>query len=319
MLDIIRKQLLPPVLLMLVAAGCSDGTTSQTAQVSLALTDASGDVDSVWVQLGEIYLQGGDGEGHVTLLSEDDASSLGLVELTHLAGTTLDLVSDVEVGAGTYGQLRFVVKGAVLETEQGDVYTYNATHPYGAPSTGSLTCPSCSQTGIKVVLPGDVANLEGGAHLIVLDFDVSQSFGHPTGQLTDWVMHPVILGADLGFTGGVSGTVDVERDTNGDPLVTIPECPAGTPRDLTAFVPGAVAQTLTDGVGDPLTATTTVRADSSFSFPYLSPDEWDLGYVGDIELSGYTLTFTADAPGIVDVTSGADSQVEYTITSATCS
>ncbi len=319
MMDVIRKQLLPPVLLMLVAAACNDGTSSQTAQVSLALTDAAGDVDSVWVQLGEVYLQGGDGEGHVTLLSEDDAAALGLVELTHLAGTTLDLVSDVEVGAGTYGQLRFIVKGAVLETEQGDVYTYNATHPYGTPATGSLTCPSCSQTGIKVVLPGDEASLEAGAHLLVLDFDVSQSFGHPTGQLADWVMHPVILGADLGFTGGVSGTVDVERDTNGDPLVAIPECPAGTARDLTAFVPQAVAQTLTDGVGDPVTATTTVAADSSFSFSYLAPDQWDLGYVADVDFSGSTLTFTADAPGIVDVTSGADLQVEYTITSATCS
>jgi hypothetical protein len=255
----------------------------------------------------------------VTLLSQEDASGLGLIEITELVGTTLDLVSDVEIGAGNYGQLRFVIDGAVLETEEGGVFTLNATHPDGLAATGSLTCPSCTQTGIKVLLPGEVANLEAGAHLIVLDFDVSQSFGHPTGQPTQWVMSPVIRGAEFGFTGTVSGTVDVERDTNGDPLVTIPECPAGTPRDLRAFVPLAVAQTLTDDVGDPLTATTSVATDGSFSFPYLSPDGYDFGLVADIDFDGDTLTFVATEPGVMNVLSGAQLELAYTITSATCS
>jgi len=283
------------------------------------LTDNPGDVDSVWIDLQEIYLQGGGAGGRVTLLSEADADGLGLIELTQLAGTTLDLVSDVEITAGNYGQLRFVIDGAVLETEDSGVFTLNAAHPHGAASTGSLTCPSCTNTGIKVLLPGDVANLDGGAHIIVLDFDVSQSFGHPTGQLTAWVMHPVIRGAELGFTGNVSGVVDVQRDANGDPLVTIPECPAGTDRDITEFVPQAVAETLTDDLGDPLTATTAVAADGSFSFPYLHPDEYDLGYVADIDFGGSTLTFVATGPGIVAVTSAAALDLEYTITSATCS
>jgi hypothetical protein len=285
----------------------------------LALTDNPGDVESVWVDVGEIYLQGGGALGRVVLLSEGEADALGLIELTELAGTTLDLVSDVEIGAGNYGQLRFVIDGAVLETEQGDVFTLDATHPDGLPATGSLTCPSCTDTGIKVLLPGEVADLDEGAHLIVLDFDVSQSFGHPTGQPTEWVMHPVIRGAELGFTGNVSGTVDVERDTNGDPLVTIPECPAGTPRDLTAFVPRAVAQTLTDDLGDPITATAVVAGDGSFSFSFLSPDGYDFGYVSEIELGTSILTFVATAPGVLDVSSGADLDVEYVITSATCS
>jgi hypothetical protein len=307
------------MVLALLVAACSDATNGETAVVSLALTDNPGDVESVWVDLGEIYLQGGGAPGRVSLLSEDEADALGLIELTELAGTTLDLVSDVEISAGNYGQLRFVIDGAVLETEQGDVFTLNATHPDGLAATGSLTCPSCTDTGIKVLLPGEVADLGAGAHLIVLDFDVSQSFGHPTGQPTEWVMHPVIRGAELGFTGNVSGTVDVERDANGDPLVIIPECPAGTPRDLTAFVPRAVAQTLTDDLGDPVTATAVVAGDGSFSFPYLHPDGYDLGYVSEIELGTSVLTFVATAPGVLDVASGADLVVEYVITSATCS
>jgi Domain of unknown function (DUF4382) len=253
-------------------------------------------------------------------VSGDAATALGLMDITQLAGRTLDLASDVEIGAANYGQLRFVVTGAVLETEEGGVYTFNATPPDGATPTGSLTCPSCTQTGLKVLLPGDVANLEAGAHLLVLDFDVSQSFGHPTGRPTAWVMDPVIRGAELGFTGLVSGTVDVERDTDGNPLVTIPECPTGTVRDLTAFVPQAVAHTLTDGAGDALTVTTQVAADGSFSFPYLAPDGYDLGYSANVDFGGSTLTFDATAaPGTVDVTSGSESHVDYTITSASCS
>lgn len=300
----------------LAGAACNDGSGPEFAQVSLVLTDAPGDVDSVWVEIGEIYLQGGG--GRTTLLSEDDAAGLGLIELTQLSGTTLDLVTDVTIDAGNYGQLRFVVEGAVLETEDGEVFTYNATHPHGAPATGALICPSCSSTGIKVLLPGDVANLEAGAHIIVLDFDVSQSFGHDTGG-TSWVMHPVIRGVEIGFTGAITGAVDVARDSGGDPLVTIPECPAGTPRGLSAFVPVAVAETLTDDLGDPLTATTSVNDDGTFAFPYLHPDDYDLSHVTDVELDGSTLTFVATAPGIVDVTDGGNVQVTYTITAATCS
>jgi len=302
--------------LPLLGTACSD-QGPEIAYVSLALTDAPGDVDSVWVEIGEIYLQGGGG-GRVTLLDEDDAEALGLIEITRLAGATLDLVSDVTVDAGNYGQLRFVVEGAVLETEDGEVFTYNASHPHGAVATGSLTCPSCTTSGLKVLLPGDVANLEAGAHLIVLDFDVSQSFGHDTGG-SSWVMHPVIRGAEVEFSGSVTGTVDVARNSGGTPLVTIPQCPAGTPRDITAFVPVAVAQTLTDDLGDPVTATTTVRSDSSFSFPYLHPDSYDLDYVVDVVFGTDTLEFVATAPGIVTVGDGAQVTVTYTITAATCS
>lgn len=319
MKDKIHSRIVTLMAVAALAVGCSDGTSSDPAYVSLALTDAPGDVDSVWVEIDEIYLQGGAADGRTPLLSSEDADGLGLIELTRLPGTTVDLVSDVEVTAGNYGQLRFVIEGAVLETEGGDVYTLNASHPHGTPATGSLTCPSCTESGIKVLLPGDVANLEAGAHIIVIDFDVAQSFGHPTGDPTKWVMHPVIRGAELGFTGAVTGVVDVERDTEGEPLVTIPECPAGTPRNLTAFVPSAEAQTLTDDLGDPVVATTAVAEDGTFSFPYLTPDDYDFGYVVDVEYDGATLTFGATAPGILDVTSASDLEVEYTITSATCS
>jgi hypothetical protein len=302
-----------------VLAGCDDSTGSDTALISLALTDEAGDVAAVWVEIDEIYLQGGGNEGRVTLLDQDQADALGQIELTELAGTTLDLVGEVEISAGNYGQLRFVIEGAVLETEGGEVFTFNAAHPDGTASTGDLNCPSCDQTGVKVQLPGDEANLASGSHLLVLDFDVFQSFGRAAGNSGMWVMAPVIRGAEVGFTGSIAGTVDVERDANQDPLVTIPECPAGTPRDLTSFVPTATAQTLVDDLGQPLMATTEVAVDGTFSLGFLSPDSYDLGFVADIDFDGATLTFEADAPGVVAVASGGSGDVAYTITAATCS
>jgi hypothetical protein len=185
--------------------------------------------------------------------------------------------------------------------------------------TSARASVSCAQSGLKVVLPGDIADLEVGAHLIVLDFDVSQSFGHVAGQSGQWVMHPVIHATEVGFSGAVTGTVDVERDIAGLALVTIPECPTGTPRDLSAFMPVAVAQTLTDDLGEPVVAGTTVASNGSFSFLFLHPDEYDFGFVSDVEFGDATLTFEADAPGIVEVTSDANLVVTYTITSADCS
>lgn len=314
MIPIPSRWLVPLALVPLFLSACSDGPLGAgTARVSLALTDNPGDVAAVWVEIDEIYLQGGGNQGRTTLLDQAQADALGLIELTQLAGTTLDLVSDVDIPAGNYGQLRFVIEGAVLETDDEEVFTYNAVHPDEKPTTGSLTCPSCAQTGIKVLLPGEVADLEGGAHLIVLDFDVSQSFGRVAGLSGSWVMSPVIHTAELGFTGAVTGVVDVAAG------VSIPECPAGTPRDLTAFIPEAVAENLLDDLNNPVTTTTAVASDGSFSFPFLHPDEYDFGFVTDVDFGGATLTFGADSPGLVDVTSGANLVVSYTITSAECS
>jgi hypothetical protein len=299
-------------LLPLAAWACDDGMGAETAYVSLALTDAEGDVAAVWVEIGEIYLQGGGNQGRVTLLSESDADLLGPVELTSLAGTTLDLVEDVAVPPGNYGQLRFVLEGAVLETEEGEVYSMGLDHPTIETTPGPLVCPSCEPSGVKVTLPGAVADLEAGAHLIVLHFDVAQSFGRMAGGSGAWVMHPVISGAELGFTGAVTGTVEVE------PPLEIPDCPAGSSRDLTAFVPQAVAATLEDEFGDPLTLTAAVAADGSFAFPFLTPDDYTMGFVSEIGFDGSTLTFGATAPGLVTVTSGGALELAYTITSAVC-
>lgn len=314
-----RRSALPLALVLALAPGaCSDGDdptdpgADGPARLNVVITDAPGDVAAAWLQFDRIYLQGADGP--VELLAEPT----GLVEITELVGTALLLAEEVEVTPGLYGQLRFVVGGGVLESDAGDVYVLGgAEHPDGLPATGDLQCPSCQQSGLKVILPGDEMDLEAGETTLVLDFDVSQSFGHKAGNSGKWVMRPTMHGSwiegDPVLGPVVTGTVGLAEG------VTIPACPAGTARGVDDFVPVATSTTV---VGDDealLIQTGTTAADGSFLLGPLVPDVWTLGYLATLELEGGDLVFEATvAPASVTVGDAGVTGVEYTITSATC-
>jgi hypothetical protein len=124
-------------------------------------------------------------------------------DLLTLAGTTADLVVDADVPSGTYAHLRFVISGACIavENESGgsDIYTtdgYDST-PCGGPATGILQAPSYAQSGLKVVLDEGVLAIVGPQKILLVDFDVEQSFGHVAGQVGKWVMHPVVTGGEI--------------------------------------------------------------------------------------------------------------------------
>lgn len=291
-----------------------DGMTS----LSVLLTDAPGAVAAVWVDISEIYLQGDDGA--VVLLDEPT----GLIEITELVGTSQTLVSDAEVDASSYGQLRMVVAAAVLETESGDVYTLGgAEHPDGLESTGNLMCPSCAQSGLKVVIPNDI-ELEEGAAALLLDFDVAQSFGHQAGNSGMWIMRPVVHATlvadengdgipDIEQAGSIVGTVALADG------VVLPECPAGTPRSVQDFVPTATAQTLVDDEGGAIVRTGAMLDGGGFVMSYLTPDTYTLGYQAELDLGTATFAFTASVdPTEATVTDGEFDGVAYTITAATC-
>lgn len=315
------------LLFLFVVAACDNGVVGaddddngdpSAALVSIYLTDAPGDVEAVWVDVVEIYLQGGEGSGDRTVLLDEPT---GLIELTSLAGTATPLVLDEEVEPGPYGQLRFVIGGAVLETSDGRVFAKDgAEHPEGLETTGTLMCPSCSQTGIKVLLRDEDLVLEGGAEDYLLDFDVTQSFGRQAGQSGMWVMHPVIHGVRMIEMGSVSGTVVLATDGEGNPVVDIPQCPAGTDRDLTDFVPLATAWTLEDDEGDPVVRTGFTTADGTFRILGLVPDGYTLGYVGELEFEGASLHWAATVdPAEVEVGEGEEvADVVFTVTGASC-
>jgi hypothetical protein len=304
------------LLLTLAAAACSSGDPampgSDQARLTVRLTDAPGDVAAAWVEITRIYLQGN--EGAVDLLDEPT----DLIELTELVGTSVVLAEDVELEPGSYGQLRFVIGGAVLEAKDGRVYSLDgAQHPGGLPATGELHCPSCQQSGLKVILPGDAFELEEGETTVTLDFDVSESFGHRAGNSGRWIMRPTIHGTWVAGGDGmgalVTGTVALAQD------VVIPACPAGQPRSLEDFVPRATSTTLVDEEGTLLVRNGVTGADGVFVLGPLPVDSWGLGHLAALALDGADLVFEATVtPSQVVIDSGNVTGVSYLITSATC-
>ncbi|MGI9625889.1 MAG: DUF4382 domain-containing protein [Longimicrobiales bacterium] len=298
------------VAVCLLFLGCGDGATSSgSARLDVFLTDAPGDVSNVWVQIGAVYFQGTGGRSDVL------TDPTELIELTSLVGTSLQLVQAAELSPGSYSQLRFVIDAAVLETKGGEVYQFGgAEHPDGDPVTGALQCPSCSTSGLKVVLGPAGLTLAEGENVLMLDFDVAQSFGHQAGGSGGWVMHPVIHGTEVegGTPASISGTV-----VSG---VTIPECPAGAPRSAGDFIPTATAASMTDDDGNPVLRTGTVQPDGTFTIGFVQPDDYSMSAVTALGLGAFSLNFEATVvPAEVTVAQGSTvAGVAYSITSATC-
>lgn len=179
--------------------GCSDSTSAGNAKLSILLTDAPGDVKTAVVTIDEIYLQG---SGRVVLMDQPVTT-----DLLTLANSTAELVKDAVVPAGSYGQLRFVVSGAYIEVENGDgttsIYATSPDYaglPPGAQVAGTLETPSFDESGLKVNVPDGALHLAAEEKILLVDFDVSQSFGHAAGGSGQWVMHPVIHGTQLAET-----------------------------------------------------------------------------------------------------------------------
>lgn len=180
-------------------ASCDSPTDLGSGTLNLFLTDAPGDVLSAVVTIDRIYLQpdSGSDAGRIILREADVTTDLlTLVDSTHA------LIEGVEIPEGRYGQLRFVISGAyiVVEGEAGETEIYASSPSYHAlPAdavvTGSLQMPSFAQSGLKVNLPGDaIVVADDGVVTLVVDFDVSQSFGKLAGGSGQWVMTPVLQG-----------------------------------------------------------------------------------------------------------------------------
>ncbi len=299
--------------------GCDDTSTNgpgeDTAQLSLYLTDAPGDVEEVWVEIQGVSLQGG-GDGPVDLLG----SPTELIPITDLVGVAQLLAADVELEEGTYNQLRMRVGDAALLSAEGTVYLKGdpvlPEHLRGLP-TGELQCPSCSQSGLKITVPNGEIDLEGGSTSLVLDFDVAESFGHKAGKSGKWVMHPVIHGIltdTPASAGAILGTVALASG------VTIPECPTGDARAITDFVPTATSLALVDGDGNPIVRNGSVAADGTFQIRFLVPGGYTLGYRSQVAMGeDFVLTFTATVdPTQVTVAHAEVAGVAYTVQTAAC-
>jgi hypothetical protein len=292
--------------------------------LSVFLTDAPGDVDSVWIQVDDVVLVG-DG-GNVSVLDQPT----GLLNVTALRDSAVALARDLELEEGSYGQIRFIVGGAVLEASDGQVYVQgDVAHPGGLEATGELHCPSCAQSGIKVKLARDLEIAEGENGLL-LDFDVSQSFGHQAGASGRWIMRPVIHAAggepdeiEHDGTGGeIFGVVVLGEDAQGEPL-QVPAC-GGEERTLEELVPTATAATLVDDEGEPLLFAGEVYEEDegyALEIEVAEADTYGLGYLSETLFGEDRLMWTVEvAPAeVIVVADGAEvNGVAYTVTGVTC-
>lgn len=177
-------------------AGCDSQAPGGTTSLSVQLKDAPGDVQVAVVTISEIDLKGSGG-------TQVLMSTPTIVDLLTLASNTATLVQGVDVPSGTYNELRFKITGACLAVDNGDgtssIYGTDGydTTPCGGAATGALQAPSYAQSGLKVMMAGNALTITGPEKILLVDFDVSQSFGAAAGGSGMWVMHPVVTGGEI--------------------------------------------------------------------------------------------------------------------------
>ena len=290
-------------LALILAVGCGDSQGPDgSTQFSVLLKDAPGDVTTAMVTIEEVQLVG---EGGITVLRDDPLT----VDLLTLANTTASLVTDVVVPSGTYSQLRFVISGAYIETENADgstsIYASSPAYeglPAGAAVAGSLQMPSLAQSGLKVTLPANALTLTGDEKILLVDFDVSQSFGHAAGQSGGWVMHPVITGAEIETTAGAQIAVSL-----GDGVV-LPNA-AALGQFEAKLTNTATAAVTTVPLTDP-------DADGTFgaNFAFLTPGDYELTLV--LPAGVTSVTTNPVTPLSVTIVSGQPAAASLTVTGA---
>jgi hypothetical protein len=301
---------LPAALLCLVASCDSDVDGSESSRLTLLLTDAPGDFEAAVVTISQIYLQGsaseeeeGEAGDRVILLDEPVTT-----DLLTLANDVATLVDDAIVPAGTYGQLRFVIDGGYIEVETATGTKVYATPGYEeAPEQvdGTLQCPSCAQSGIKV-------NFAGGLRLdddetLLVDFDVAETFGHQAGNSGMWIMRPSLKAASVAAAASIEVSVGLAAGVSlppiGGQLLTL----AGISVELKSVE----AEEETTGellvLADP-------DGDGTFTVRFLNvvPGEYTIA----LKAAGVTLSTTPGLPLTLEVGSGEDVTASLTITAA---
>jgi len=259
--------------------------------MSILLTDAPGDVAQAVVTIERIEIVGGSGGPRVLM---DTPSTEDLTELTNEFVT---LVDGYVLPQGNYSQLRIVVSEACIgvETDGGSNEVYASTAAFAPECDGTLTgplqMPSLSQTGIKVIFQGAIS-VDSDQTIVLIDFDVEESFGKLAGGSGQWVMDPTIHGVEITFSATVNLTVELATG------VTLPDPPTFV--DFTASLSGEDLA---------------LEADGTATFLYVVPGPYELDLIPP---AGWTIT-TTPTPLPLDLTleSGEVENVTITLESIT--
>jgi hypothetical protein len=290
-----RATLTAPLALFVLALGC----TGETGKVTVLLKDAPADVTAAVVTITEIDLVG---SGGTTVLSTTKTTT----DLLSLANDTATLVKDVEVPVGTYSQLRFVITGGYVEAG-GVIYASSPTYE-GLPDTetpvgGTLRMPSYAQSGLKVDLPAGVATVGTGTTIVLVDFDVSQSFGHEAGNSGAWVMHPVVKATDFELAGRLDVSLKLGTGVTLPAPVTLGDFKAV----LTPAPPASGGNTI-------LALTSTDATSYGASFKYLFPGDYTLTFSAPAAVNAFATT--PPVPATVTVASGQATAASFVMSSA---
>jgi len=284
-------------------AGCDSQGPNGTTSLSVLLKDAPGDVQQAVVTISEVDLVG---SGGVQVLTQTPAT----VDLLTLAASATALLQNVEVPSGTYTQLRFKITGACIRVDNGgggsSIYNtqwYDPT-PCGGAATGTLQAPSYALSGLKVTLEANALRLTGTQKILLVDFDVSQSFGHDAGGASTWVMHPVVTGGEIQATGSVHTEVQLGGG------VTLPDL-NNTPTTLAQF-----SAVLVQGASDTIAVVPLAdpEPDGIFTadFQFLTPGTYTLSLKPPTGITG--VTTDPATPESVDVVSGQELTASFTVT-----
>jgi hypothetical protein len=276
-------------------AACDDSTVvGEPGSFSLLLTDEAGDFTQAVVTIERIELVGGE-EGATVLMDEPFTT-----DLLTLSNDIEALVEDVTVPPGTYDQLRFVITEACIGVEQEDesvlVYASDGFEECG-PIDGNLQMPSFDASGLKVTFPDGPVEIAGDAHILLLDFDVSQSFGQQAGMSGMWVMHPVIHADDLSLSGSIEVEMTVAEEVDLEAL-------EASLADFTAQLNDEEPIAFADEDG-----TFTV------TFQYVMPGEHDIA-IGLAEGVSFDFTLDPASPQTVTLPGSGDASVAFEVTAA---
>jgi len=283
----------------------SPSSNSPSSKLTVLITDAPAKFSAAVVTISKVTLVGSGGE--ITLSSTPKITSL----LT-LSNDAASMVDNVVVPAGTYSELRFYITGGYIQVPgatagTSEIFASSPTYeglPSGAQVSGQLKMPSLAQSGLKVDFGSDLT-LNTDSKILLVDFDVAQSFGHDAGNSGSWVMHPVIKGADLILSGNANVTAKLGAG------VTLPVL-SGTQVTLADF--NAVL-TNSGGSSKSLALTPTAAGSTTYgaSFKYLLPGTYSLTLQAP---AGMSFTSSPAVPVSVTIAGGQNSQTDFTITAA---
>lgn len=181
--------------------GSGSGTgAGSTGTVSFGITDAPAtDLSNVTIAFTEIRLKPENGDW--VEFSLDGFEQVNLLDLQ--GGLTEPLITDQEVPAGNYTELRLII-----DTQNSFVKKEST-----ADAQYTLAVPSGEQSGLK--LKGDFLVAADTTTSFTIDFDVRKSIVDPQGvALADFMLKPSLRLLNNLDVGSITGQVDVAQITS---------------------------------------------------------------------------------------------------------